>query len=61
MTVQFESIVVRDDESAGTLIFTLVTNKPADNTFTVQVSTRELDEAEFGSGSDVADLEFATG
>ena len=60
MTVEFESIEVRDDESAGTLIFTLVTNKPADNTFTVQVSTRELDEP-IGSGSGVADLEFATG
>ena len=61
MTVEFESIEVRGDESAGTLVFTLVTNKPADNTFTVQVSTRELDEPEFGSGSGVADLEFATG
>ena len=61
MTVQFESIVVRDNESAGTLIFTLVTNRPADESFTVQVSTRQLDEAEFGSGSGVADLVFATG
>ena len=59
MTVQFESIVVRNDESAGTLIFTLIASRPAD--FTVQVSTRQLDEPEFGSGSGVADLEFATG
>ena len=59
--VQFESTEVRDDESAGTLIFTVVTSKPADESFTVQVSTRQLDEPEFGSGSGVADLEFATG
>ena len=48
LTVQFESIEVRGDESAGTLIFTLVTDKPADNTFTVQVSTRQLNETGVG-------------
>ena len=51
LTVQFESIEVRGDESAGTLIFTLVTDKPADNTFTVQVSTRQLNETGVGSAT----------
>ena len=59
MTVQFESIVISDDESAGILIFTLNTSRPAD--FTVQISTRQLDEAGVGSGAGADFDEFATG
>ena len=59
MTVQFESIIVRDDESAGTLIFTLNASRPAD--FIVQVSTRQLDEAGVGSSARADFDEFSTG
>jgi len=34
--------VVRDDESAGSLKFILVTNRPADESFTVQVCTGDI-------------------
>ena len=42
MTVRFNTTLVRDDESAGSLKFILVTNRPADEPFTVQVSTEDL-------------------
>ena len=35
--------MVRDDESAGNLTFILVTNRPADVSFTVQVCTENID------------------
>ena len=56
MTVQYESIVVRSDESAGRLMFALVISEPAVEPFTVQVCTRELNET--GGGPTT---EFATG
>ena len=55
MTVQYESIVVSGDESAGRLTFALVTSEPAVEPFTVQVCTRELNETSSPTG------EFATG
>ena len=56
VTVQYETIVVRGDESAGRLTFVLVTSEPAEEPFTAQVCTRELNE----TGSTPA-AEFATG
>ena len=58
VTVRYEEIVVRGDESSGVLIFTLVTNEPAMETFTVQVCTRELNDT-LGGGP--ASDGFATG
>ena len=55
MTVQYESIVVSGDESAGRLTFALVTSEPAVEPFTVQVLTMELNETSSPTG------EFATG
>ena len=43
MTVHFNAAMVRDDESAGSLTFVLVTNRPADVSFTVQVCTADVD------------------
>jgi len=43
VTVRFNSTMVRDDESAGSLKFILVTNRPADESFTVQVCTEDVD------------------
>ena len=48
--------MVSDDESAGRLTFDLVTNEPAEEPFTVQVCTRELNETVDGPAA-----EFATG
>jgi len=45
--------MVIDDESAGSLTFILVTNRPADVSFTVQVCTGDIDLG--------ADLGMATG
>ena len=42
MTVRFNTTLVRNDESAGILTFILVTNRPVDVPFTVQVSTEDL-------------------
>ena len=56
VTVQYESIVVRGDESTGRLTFVLVTSEPAEEPFTVQVCTRELNETRGGPAAD-----FATG
>jgi len=50
VTVSFNTTIVRDDESAGSLTFMLVTNRPADESFTVQVCTRDIDDVELGSG-----------
>ena len=58
MTIQYETTVVRGNESAGRLIFALVTSKPAPELFTVQVRTRELNGT--GDGLPVSDG-FATG
>ena len=54
MTVQYENIVVRDDESAGRLVltFVLVTSKSAEEPFTVRVCTREHKETSGGPTSD---------
>jgi len=43
VNVSFNSTVVRDDESAGSLTFILVTNRPANVSFTVQVCTEDVD------------------
>jgi len=43
VTVSFNTTVVRDDESAGSLTFILVTNRPANESFTVQVCTEDID------------------
>ena len=51
VTVQYENIVVRGDESAGRLTFALVTSEPAEEPFTVQVCTEELNGMGFGSGA----------
>ena len=48
--------MVSDDESAGRLMFDLVTSEPAEKPFTVQVCTRELNETGGGPAA-----EFATG
>ena len=56
VTVRYENIVVRTDESAGRLTFVLVTSEPAEEPFTVQVCTRELKETGGGFATD-----FATG
>ena len=53
MTVRFNTTVVRDGESSGSLTFIVVTNRPADVSFTVQVCTENID---LGS-----DLGMATG
>jgi len=53
VTVHFNTTVVRDDESAGSLTFILVTNRPANKSFTVQVCTEEIDQE--------SDLGIATG
>ena len=44
MTIRYENIVVTDVESAGRLVFALVTSEPAAESFTVQVCTRELND-----------------
>ena len=43
VTVCFNTTTVRDDESAGSLTFILVTKRPADVSFTVQVCTEDVD------------------
>jgi len=43
VTVRFNTTIVRDDESAGSLTFILETNRPADESFTVQVCTEDID------------------
>ena len=52
VTVQYENIVVRDDESAGRLTFALVTSKSAEEPFTVRVCKRKLKETSGGPTSD---------
>ena len=52
VTVQYENTVVRGDEPAGRLMFVLVTSKPAEEPFTVQVCTMELNETDGLSVSD---------
>jgi len=47
VTVRFNTTLVRDDESAGSLTFMLVTNIPADVSFTVQVCTQNIDPGDF--------------
>jgi len=47
VTVRFNTTLVRDDESAGSLTFILVTNRPADESFTVQVFTQDIDPDAF--------------
>ena len=51
--VSFNTTMVRDDESAVSLTFILVTNRPADVSFTVQVCTEDIDLE--------PDVEMATG
>ena len=41
--VSFNTTMVRDDESAVSLTFILVTNRPADVSFIVQVCTEDID------------------
>ena len=43
VTACFNTTIIRDDESAGSLTFILVTNRPADVSFTVQVCTEDID------------------
>jgi len=43
VTARFNTTIIRDDESAGSLTFILVTNRPADVSFTVQVCTEDID------------------
>jgi len=47
VTVRFNTTIVRDDESAGSLTFILVTDRPADESFTVQVFTQDIDQEAF--------------
>ena len=54
VTVRYENIVVRGDESAGRLTFVLVTSELAEEPFTVQVCTTELNETGDGSATDSA-------
>ena len=42
MTICFNTTVVRDEESAGSLKFVIVTKRPADVSFTVQVCTEDI-------------------
>ena len=42
MTVSFNTTVVRDDESAGSLKFVISTNRPTDVSFTIQVCTEDI-------------------
>jgi len=42
VTVNFNTTLVRDDESAGRLTFILATNRPADQIFTIQVCTEDF-------------------
>ena len=56
VTVWYENIVVRGDESAGRLTIVLVTSEPAEEPFTVQVCTMEFNETGGGPAAD-----FATG
>ena len=52
VTVRFNTTEVRDDESAGSLTFILVTNIPANTRFTVQVSTEDPDPSpNFGTAT----------
>jgi len=44
VAVQYENIVVRGDESVGTLVFALVTSKIVDQPFTIRVCTRDLND-----------------
>ena len=55
VTVSFNTTVVRDDESAGSLTFIIVTNRSVDTPFTVQVCTEDID------GVDDMGLGVATG
>jgi len=48
VTVRFSTTVVRDDESAESLTFILVTNRPADTPFTVQVCTEDTNDTASG-------------
>ena len=50
VTVSFNTTMVRDDESAGSLTFIIVTNRAADAPFTVQVCTEDIDDTGSGSG-----------
>ena len=43
--------MVRNSESAGVLIFALVTSKVVNESFTIQVCTRELSDTGSGSGA----------
>jgi len=40
--VNFNTTLIRDDESVGSLTFILETNRPADQIFTVQVCTEDF-------------------
>ena len=55
VTISFNTTVVRDDESAESLTFIIVTNRSVDTPFTVQVCTEDLD------GADDMGLGVATG
>ena len=57
VTVQYENIEVRGNESAGRLTFILVASEPAEEPFTVQVCTMELSNTD---GLPISD-ESATG
>ena len=52
VTVEYENIVVKGDESAGRLMFILLASEPAEEPFTAQVCTRELNETSGGPTSD---------
>ena len=58
VSVRFENIVVKGDESAGMLIFALVTSEPAAESFTVQVCMRDLNSS---LATDPESDGFATG
>ena len=52
VTIEYENIMVKGDESAGRLTFALVTSEAAEEPFTVRVCTRELNEISGGPTSD---------
>jgi len=43
VTVRFNTAIIRDDESAISLKFILVINRPTDESFTVQVCIEDVD------------------
>ena len=57
VTIEYENIVVRGAESAGRVTFALVTSEHAEEPFTVQVCTKELNE----TGDDPVSDVFAMG